>query len=126
MEQNGAEKNGIVGGAVRGNMSEKRDEELTPKTVVEIATEGNAVMKDAVTMLITRFGFWMDSRAGGNSMRTGYQAVPYGKLKVTIPVEGLKKGQEISCEDMSRILEANLSNLFPVVDVFVEESESEF
>jgi len=106
-------------------MSEQ-DKELKPKAILEIATQGDAVKDGAVSILVTRFGFWMDSRAGGNSMRTGYQAVPFGKLGINVPVEGLEENQEVSCEQMSEILKANLSNLFPVVDLFVEESESEF
>jgi len=102
------------------------DKTLEEKATVEIATEGEAVKDGSVNVLVTRFGFWMDSRAGSNSMRTGYQAIPFGKLKVSIPVEGLEEGKEVSCEDLSEILEANLSNLFPVVDVFVEESEKDF
>ena len=106
-------------------MTEK-DKELKPETTVEVAIEGNAVKDDAVDIMVTRLGFWMDSRAGVNKMRTGYQAIPYGTLIVRVPVEGLKEGQEITCDDMVRILEANLSNIFPVVDVFTQVSENDF
>lgn len=103
-----------------------KDEELNAKTVVEIASEGEAVENGAVNIMVTRLSFWMDSRAGGNSMRTGYEAVPFGMLRVRVPVEGLEEGQEITCQDMSKILEQNLLNLFPVVEVFTKESESDF
>ncbi len=103
-----------------------KDNELEPKVTVEIATEGEAVQDGSINILVTRLGFWMDARAGGNSMRTGYQAIPFGKLRVNVPVEGVEEGKEVSCEDMSKILEANLSNLFPVVRVFEEESLNDF
>jgi len=103
-----------------------KNNEVEPNVSIEISTKGEAVKDGSVSILVTRLGFWMDARAGGNSMRTGYQAVPFGQLRVNVPVEGLKEGKEVSCEDMSKILEANLSNLFPVVRVFEEESLSDF
>ena len=99
-----------------------KDTKIKPTTTLEV--QESAVNDGEVKLLITRVGHWMDGAEGRNSMRTGFEGVPFGNLVVSIPIDGAQ--EELTLEELSRFLERGLSSLYLPVKVFTSQNGNDF
>ena len=101
-------------------MDKKVDQSIT------LEVKCGAVKDNLVKTVVTRSSFWMDASERKQKMRTGFETHPAGGLVLDIPVEGVKEGQSLSPDEFEEYMINNLRTLFGTIDVFIENSNSDF
>ena len=105
-------------------MSEMKNSTLEPSITLDVKC--GAVRDDCVKALGIKSSYWLDAAERRNKMRAGFELLPMGGLVVDFPVEGVKEGEALTVDQLSEYLTRGLSTLFGPVNVFVEESTSDF